>query len=259
MSLKFQNPEYGHSVTAGGLTHYWVRPHAASAVITHREDGPARIHKDGTEEWRWLGEKHRVDGPAMIFPNGREEWWLNDKRHRVDGPAVIDPSEEREEWWVNHMMHREDGPAKILPYYRNGPPTTPFAFNSRIRDGFLEQWIYGGQFHREGGPAVICADLEQWWECDMTHRIDGPAETTYDSDHKILVETWYIRGKKHRWDGPAVIRHDTGEKEYWIDGKRVDRLAEILENCQIEGSFAEWTEGEWTILRLALTEDLVNG
>jgi len=36
-----------------------------------------------------LGKLHRDDGPAIIRADGSEEWYQHDKLHRDDGPAII--------------------------------------------------------------------------------------------------------------------------------------------------------------------------
>lgn len=56
----------------------------------HRHDGPAVIHRGGTQEWFWKGSRHRLDGPAIEYIGGRQEWYRDGKRHRLDGPALID-------------------------------------------------------------------------------------------------------------------------------------------------------------------------
>ena len=48
----------------------------------HREDGPAIIHADGSQEWYINNKLHREDGPAIIYANGSQEWWLNGKKLR---------------------------------------------------------------------------------------------------------------------------------------------------------------------------------
>ena len=45
----------------------------------HREDGPAFIHVNGTQEWRINDQLHREDGPAIIWADGYQEWCVNDK------------------------------------------------------------------------------------------------------------------------------------------------------------------------------------
>jgi hypothetical protein len=47
----------------------------------HREDGPARIWKDGSKAWFLNGYRHRMDGPAIEMNNGEKSWYLNDKRY----------------------------------------------------------------------------------------------------------------------------------------------------------------------------------
>ena len=74
--------------------------------LWHREDGPAYIGADGTQDWYLNGQRHREDGPAYIKADGRQEWWLNGQRHREDGPAVIWP-DGRQEWVLNGQEHTE--------------------------------------------------------------------------------------------------------------------------------------------------------
>ena len=67
---------------------------------------------------------HREDGPAIVFPDGSQEWYRNGDLHREDGPAVINPDGEQY-WYRNGKCHRDDGPARIWPdgrqeWYRNG-------------------------------------------------------------------------------------------------------------------------------------------
>ena len=45
----------------------------------HREDGPAVIYPDGSEDWYWHGKLHREDGPAVTRPDGRRELWFEGK------------------------------------------------------------------------------------------------------------------------------------------------------------------------------------
>ncbi len=62
--------------------------------------------------WLLNGNYHREDGPAVIWANGTQEWHLNGKRHREDCPAYIG-ADGTQEWWLNGQLHREDGPAYI--------------------------------------------------------------------------------------------------------------------------------------------------
>lgn len=93
----------------------------------HREDGPARIYYDGSEEW-WENEvPHRVDGPAFvwIYETGiTRRWIINGVAHREDGPA-IEYSDGEKHWYINGVEHRVDGPAIITDdgrefWYYNG-------------------------------------------------------------------------------------------------------------------------------------------
>ncbi len=78
----------------------------------HRDDGPALIWTNGTQEWYQHGEKHRDDGPAVISTNGAQFWYRHGERHRDDGPARIWP-DGTQHWYQHGELHREDGPAVI--------------------------------------------------------------------------------------------------------------------------------------------------
>ena len=46
----------------------------------HRNDGPAAIWDDGTQEWFQYDQLHREDGPAVIWHNGDKQWYKNHKQ-----------------------------------------------------------------------------------------------------------------------------------------------------------------------------------
>ena len=54
----------------------------------HREDGPAIVRPDGSEEWYRNGMRHRDDGPAIIHPDGKEEWYRNGKA--IPAPVIFE-------------------------------------------------------------------------------------------------------------------------------------------------------------------------
>lgn len=48
-----------------------------------------------------------------------------------------------------------------------------------------------GEWHREGGPALECANgYKSWWFHGKCHRIDGPA-----SEDMHGFKSWYVGGK----------------------------------------------------------------
>jgi hypothetical protein len=116
----------------------------------HRDDGPAIVKPDGTQEWYIKGLRHRLNNPAVIYPDGHEEWWVNGKRHRLDGPAVTYPNGTKA-WWQNGLRHRDNGPAieSSLGYWAEGS----------------KQWYQNGLKHRLDGPAVVVTDGRiEWWQ-----------------------------------------------------------------------------------------------
>lgn len=134
--------------------------------LPHREDGPAVITKCSKEWWQH-GKRHRNNNkPALIaffndLPNltqrtvqlnvAREEYWVDGQRHRTDGPAVI------------QYAKRRDGSKYVLSseYYFEGLPHNveerPSCFPGRKKE-----WWNTGSLHREGNPAVVIGDNEEY-------------------------------------------------------------------------------------------------
>lgn len=73
----------------------------------HREEGPAVVSSDRSQEWFFDDRRHRIDGPAVEYANGYKEWWVNGNLHREDGPAVVS-ADGRKEWFINN--ERQEGP-----------------------------------------------------------------------------------------------------------------------------------------------------
>jgi len=79
--------------------------------VLYRENGPAVVHKDGTEEFYVNGKKH--GSPAVISPTGYQEFWTNGELGRKEGPAIIYP-DGGEDWLWKNLYHRVDGPARVF-------------------------------------------------------------------------------------------------------------------------------------------------
>ena len=138
----------------------------------HREDGPAIIRTDGTQEWYWHGKWHRDGGPAIIKADGTQIWCQHGEVHREDGPAVIE-ADGTQEWWQHDELHREGGPAEVKP------------------DG-TQIWRRHDEIHRDDGPAWIEPDGTQlWFRSDNLHRDDDPAVIRSDG-----TQEWWWHGRK---------------------------------------------------------------
>ncbi len=127
----------------------------------HREDGPALIRADGTQE-RWQhGYRHRDDGPAVINAEGTQFWFQRGELHRDGGPAVV-WSDGTQKWYRHDKLHRDDGPAWI-------------------EEGGTQTWWQNGELHRDDGPALIEADgTQEWYWHDE--------EVTEEEHAKLLAE-----------------------------------------------------------------------
>ncbi len=135
-------------------------------------------------------------------------------------------------WYKNGLLHRNDGPAMTA--------TIDDSYAPRGHYLYRYVWMYHGQKHRWGGPAVefdnLCTQWQlhgqlnhtlpgsptamgdhtvEWHINDFTCNEDGPA-TIYESG----LICWYKDAERHRIDGPAVI-YPTGDMEFCRDGKMV--------------------------------------
>lgn len=82
---------------------------------------PTRRRASEGVVWELDGELHREDGPARILRNGLKEWWQHGKLHRIGGPAIVAGGGLF--YYVEGKQHREDGPAVIFKgRHKNEPP-----------------------------------------------------------------------------------------------------------------------------------------
>jgi len=121
-----------------------------------------------------------------------------------------------------------------LPFYRKEP---------------FDRFKRYGDFHREGGPAIIKYFEESI--CSKTyyidgrlHREDGPAVVDYDEDGRLLSESYFVNGKHHRDGAPAYIEYYKGKpisESYYIKGAlhREDGPAYILYDVDEESHYLE--------------------
>ena len=206
----------------------------------HREDGPAVILVDGTEEWYAHGQLHRGDDlPAVSKSDGTKQWYLNGTCYSAEGEgwyfgdwSAADVVARR---WGRHdgrslaefICHREDGPAIVR------------ADGSQV-------WMRENRRHRVGGPAVLGADGSQWWYlAGRLHREDGPAVTMADGTQEWWVkglrhreddlpaivradghQEWFVKGLRHREDDPAVVPVK-GNRQWWINGRNGDQFCGV--------------------------------
>ena len=111
-----------------------------------------------------------------------------------------------------------------------------------------EEWRSAVKWHREGIPAVECANKQpvckidecgtkEWILNGKTHREDGPA-IEYEDGGKY----WFINGKMHREDGPAAIVHGY-RKEWYLDGKEV-QPEDVVDYNLAKGIFCYYDDQE---------------
>lgn len=100
----------------------------------HRDNGPARLFKDGRIIYFQNGFIHREDGPAEVYLDGSYAYSKNGNYHRDDGPAVV--NSEEIQYWKYGNLHREDGPALInrdvKEYYIEGHELSDIKYDEEL-------------------------------------------------------------------------------------------------------------------------------
>jgi hypothetical protein len=211
-------------------------------VLT-REDGPALVLSNGTEEWYRNGVLHRDDGPAVSLflykeedgtslfdqywytdgklnregdlpaverANGCLEWYIEDVRTRVGAPAItkLDGSEF---WYLDGVLHREDDEPAVVEFVgiSEDEELGPVSL-------FNKYWYTNGQLNRVGAPAVENADGSfEWYSNGKLNREgDLPAVERSNGDQE-----WWIDGELTREDNPAIIYADGSE--VWITARPI--------------------------------------
>lgn len=118
--------------------------------------------------------------------------------------SVYDNGHLLAETWTNEdgELSRNNGPAEI--YYEIRPSKS----NSNVQLLIKTREIYfnNGMIHRDGGPAVITFDRqnfqiqsEEWYHYNKQHRIDGPAIIFYYNEFLQPIDddvVWFIDGKR---------------------------------------------------------------
>ena len=60
-------------------------------------------------------------------------------------------------------------------------------------------WFQKGEFHREDGPAIECADgYKEWYHNGELHREDGPAREFPDGRKEWWIEDRLVTEEKHK-------------------------------------------------------------
>lgn len=121
---------------------------------------------------------------------------------------------DHERWYTYQPIQTENGIYGYVPH-REGKPADIQYPNEVTRDFLTETWYFGGQLHREDGPAITKwfsnskINTMAWYVNNKLHRIGGPARIIYfDTENdKIFLEEWYIDGMRSRTDGPAFIEY----------------------------------------------------
>lgn len=223
------------------------------------------------------GKIHRQDGPAVIYEDGTQEWWLEGRRHRYDGPAIYNPDkklsiyikhgkiENQLSTYYGSSIEMYVEPDKIIEalskitniseyipsktekiknktcFYENG--MLVYEIYEKSSQNFYkygvkhsvktpavidnvnlqEIWYYYGMLHNDKDPAYIHVTPKytyyMWYQFGRLQSIDDdPAYIKVENKTKNITElSHYNKGKLHRENGPAVIMENF--KGYYYNGK----------------------------------------
>lgn len=130
--------------------------------------------------------------------------------HREGDLPAVD-SYDKSEYYKNGMLHRDEGPALKTStqeaYYKHGvlhrdgdmPAVVHFITDEKDNRKLLCQEFYKeGVLHREKGPAIM------WANGSYQH---------------------YQNGLMHNASGVACHSVETGQSEYWLEGKEMSKVS----------------------------------
>lgn len=174
----------------------------------------------------WLDENkrlHRENGPAVIRLDNSEEYWIQGNNvtktafssilgalNLVSLSKYLASGEAGEEY-IARKKAKEIAADRGLYVYEDGS-------SSRVGDPKKNLVkIDFSAFSRED-LLYLYASRERWLKDGQVHREDGPAIITPDA--KGFKSMWYRYDKQHREDGPALI-FSNGKKQYWVDGEKI--------------------------------------
>ncbi|RTK96151.1 MAG: hypothetical protein EKK64_04940 [Neisseriaceae bacterium] len=148
------NQEYHRKNDSHAYRDMWGKVWYVNGKRHRRNDLPAVVKNDGSQEWYYTGKRHRENGPAVIIPkNGIIEYWY-------DGTQIYYDEEEK--------TYYLDFKKQVLHSFGNKP--------TRIHPNGTKEWYYMGVLHRGDGPAVIYPNGDcEWWRYGKRHKKTGPA------------------------------------------------------------------------------------
>ena len=149
----------------------------------HNENGPAVIHKDGSEEYWVNGELHRLDGPAIVGKDGFKAFFVHGQLHNSNGPAIIYPNGKVEIWFRGNCI-------KSFPLKRDMPKMISSDQRNLGKVGF--------DFYKQTVPGFHHKETDQ-----------NGTNYYFDSQNRL-----------HRIDGFAV-EYANGQGEYYINGQKI--------------------------------------
>jgi hypothetical protein len=110
-------------------------------------------------------------------------------------------------WTVNKKFHREkDLPAAV---WGSGSSSS-------------RSWCKNGKYHRDNDlPAYIGSDGYKAWYVNGKRHRNNDLPAIIGSDGPSSSRSWYVSGQRHRDNGLPAIIHENGDKEWWVNGKRI--------------------------------------
>jgi hypothetical protein len=200
------------------------------------------------------GKINRSDGPAVIHKDGTQEWWKNGIRHRLNGPAIFN---DKKKIAINIIKGAINPVHLYMTYYGTSvetytEPSVIIEAVSRIKDitenipshkniscdkieeferGMLVKkltsknsifFLYGVR-HNEDSPAFVSQENSKWFYYGMLHNTKEPSQIQRTKEYTNYM--WYYFGRLQSINNqPAYIKVDNYTKKpidkfYYDKGK----------------------------------------
>lgn len=162
------------------------------------------LNKERSLCWYKNDKLHREDGPAVIYENGSQEWYFNGELHR-DNDAPIQnvtilpsPGSNRQALPNSIYVNNDD----LIQTSKVRKQTYNTSLSSDLKESILlndnpavihmdgyKAWYKNGKLHRECGPAVMFRHRYEWYKHGV--KIEGPPTLGRNNDILVTDTEWH--------------------------------------------------------------------
>lgn len=221
--------------------HNWIN---ITDIDYNEEKNELYVLEDGSHWWSKDGKFHREDGPAWISPDGTEEYWLDAiiySKDKFNEKIFQTRLQKLKESWEKNWIYLDWSFIADF-HYENNILVVKYKNNDQF-------WIMNGELHCENGPAVTFASKSVEYYLYGIHYYTKEAyERDLDAiklkNELLLKQEW--RGttqEQHLREAKYVYKHGDRLGGYRIVSSKEDIF--INQNGQYHREHGPAYQGKW--------------